>query len=110
MNYTSIVIYIFGAAETCLPSRCLAMNFYPGSAIPGFMRHVTAVIRTFGFAADRFHSSLIERGSVAVKLQINARISARTVVILAEDFSWFSSVRQRKCRNAISIRPLSLPS
>jgi hypothetical protein len=60
LNNTSIVTYIFVAAVTCLPTRCLAMNVYSGSAIPAFRR-----IRTFRFAAGRFHSSLIERGSIA---------------------------------------------
>jgi hypothetical protein len=33
-NITSIVAYVFVAMGTCLPSRCLAMNIYSGSAIP----------------------------------------------------------------------------
>jgi hypothetical protein len=35
------VAWVSVAAETRLPSRCLAMNFSSGSTIPGFRRHVT---------------------------------------------------------------------
>jgi hypothetical protein len=38
---TSIVVYIFVAAGTCLPSRCLTINVHSGFAIPAFRRHVT---------------------------------------------------------------------
>jgi hypothetical protein len=41
LKNTSIVAYVFFAAETCLPSRCLAMNVYSGSTVPAFRRHVT---------------------------------------------------------------------
>jgi hypothetical protein len=37
----SIVACVFIYAENCLPSRCLAMNVYSGSAIPAFRRHDT---------------------------------------------------------------------
>jgi hypothetical protein len=40
-NNTSIVPCLFVAAETCLPSLCLAMNVYSEFTIPGFGRHVT---------------------------------------------------------------------
>jgi hypothetical protein len=40
-NNLNIVAYVFVAAGTCLPSRCLAMKIYSGSAIPAFRRHVT---------------------------------------------------------------------
>jgi hypothetical protein len=36
---SSIVACVFISAGTCLPSRCLAMNVYSGSAIPAFGRH-----------------------------------------------------------------------
>jgi hypothetical protein len=38
---SSIVKCVFISAGTCLPSRCLAMNVYSGSAIPAFRRHIT---------------------------------------------------------------------
>jgi hypothetical protein len=38
---SSIVACVFISAGTCLPSRCLAMIVYSGSAIPAFRRHVT---------------------------------------------------------------------
>jgi hypothetical protein len=46
------VAYVFVAAGTCLPSRCLAMNVYSGSAIPAFRRHVT-ICRLEGNTGER---------------------------------------------------------
>jgi hypothetical protein len=37
---SSIVACVFISAGTCLPNRCLAMNFFSVSAIPDFRRHV----------------------------------------------------------------------
>jgi hypothetical protein len=37
----SIVACVFISTGTCLPSRCLAMNVYTGSAIPPFRYNVT---------------------------------------------------------------------
>jgi hypothetical protein len=41
IHYTTIVACVFIFDGTCLPSRCLAINVYSGSAIPAFRRHVT---------------------------------------------------------------------
>jgi hypothetical protein len=41
LNYTSIVIYIFVSAGTCLPSYSIAVNIYSGFTIPAFRQHVT---------------------------------------------------------------------
>jgi hypothetical protein len=41
LNNTSIAACLFFATGICLPSRCIAMNVYSGSAIPAFTRHVT---------------------------------------------------------------------
>jgi hypothetical protein len=44
---SSVVACIFISAGTGLPSRCLAMNFYSGSAIPAFRRHVTIISQNY---------------------------------------------------------------
>jgi hypothetical protein len=36
-----IVLCVLISAETCLLSRCLAINLYSGSVLPAFRRHVT---------------------------------------------------------------------
>jgi hypothetical protein len=40
-NNPFIITYVLVAVGICLPSRCLAMNVYSGSAIPAFRCHVT---------------------------------------------------------------------
>jgi hypothetical protein len=37
---SSVVVCLFISGGTCLPSLCLTMNVYSGSAIPAFRRHV----------------------------------------------------------------------
>jgi hypothetical protein len=51
-NNNSIVAYVFVAAGTCLPSRCLTMNLYSGSNIPAFRRHVTICLRHSGVSRN----------------------------------------------------------
>jgi hypothetical protein len=41
INHPPILICVFVAEETCLPSRCLAVSVYSGSILPAFRRHVT---------------------------------------------------------------------
>jgi hypothetical protein len=57
---TSIAACSFVATGRCLPSRCLAMNVYSGSAIPAFRRHVTV------FSAD--WDRKIQTNSILVQL------------------------------------------
>jgi hypothetical protein len=60
---SSIVMCIFISAETCLPSRCLAMNIYTGSAIPAFRRHVTILKYSYSkkeVKSGRFGNTIVQ--------------------------------------------------
>jgi hypothetical protein len=42
-NTALLLMREFISAGTCLPSRCVAMNVYCGSAIPAFRHHIRVI-------------------------------------------------------------------
>jgi hypothetical protein len=59
----SIVTFLFVAAGNCIPSRCLVMNVYFGSAIPAFRRHVTICMYNKDCSSETCLGTVLREGA-----------------------------------------------
>jgi hypothetical protein len=115
-RYTStILVCLFVASWTCLPSRCLAINVYSGSAISVFRRHVTLflIVPWVIMLPREVHEESVSPSRLAQLSRctlVSGNMLDPNLGYPDRDLSSFSSVPPDTCRYTTSNRSWAFPS